>query len=151
MSTTVSLRNLCAAVMLSAVIACGSQEIASGVNVASTGVTVTQLLAAASGATGLLQARYLLDAVNLLIKEDKPDRAEAILRKVDKSELDPAARARFAEMQARLELERGQPAAALALLNDQSLLKSSAQLPPDAQISLSLLRAKTLAATGDYL
>src|SRR5690606_22324429 len=121
-----------------------SPEVKQGVSTATTTLTVTQLLTAAAGATGLLQARYMLDAVNLLIKEDKPEKAAEVLSKVDKDSLDPATHARYVEMQARLELERGKPERALALLQEPSLVKSAPQLPADVQVSLSMTRAKAL-------
>src|SRR5690606_21469208 len=96
------------------------------------------------------QARYLLDAVNLLIKDDKPDKAAEVLGKVDKDSLDPATHARYVEMQARLEMERGKPERALALLQESSLLKSAPQLPASVQASLGLTRAKAMALTGDH-
>jgi outer membrane PBP1 activator LpoA protein len=152
MSAKNPLRNLCAVTLAAVLAACAAPtEVKSGVGVATTTLTVTQLLTAAGGATGLLQARYLLDAVNLLIKEDKPDKAEQVLNKVDKDSLDPVTHARYIEMQARLELERGKPEQALALLQEPHLLKSSPQLPASEQVSLSLLRAKVLAVTGDHL
>jgi outer membrane PBP1 activator LpoA protein len=151
MSAKPLLRNLAAAAVTVVLAACStSPEVRSGVSTASTTLTVTQLLTAASGATGLLQARYMLDAVNLLIRDDKPDKAAEVLDKVDKDSLDPVTHARYIEMQARLELERGQPERALALLQEPSLLKIASQLPAREQISLSLTRAKALAVTGDH-
>ncbi len=141
-----------AALLLAAVLAgcSASPEVKEGVSTASTGLTVTQLLAAASGATGLTQARFLLDAANTLIREDKADKASEVLNKVDKESLDPATRGRYIEMQARLELERGNPEAALALLQDPELLKSAARFPQSQQASISLLRARILDSTGDH-
>lgn len=151
MSAKHLLRNLGTATLVAALAACSaSSEVKSGVSTATTTLTVTQLLTAASGATGLLQARYMLDAVSLLIKEDKPDKAAEVLNKVDKDSLDPVTHARYIEMQARLELERGKPERALALLQEPGLLKSATQLPAREQISLSLIRAKALAISGNH-
>jgi outer membrane PBP1 activator LpoA protein len=151
MSALGPIRNAGALLLTLALAGCqASPGIKEGINTASTGLTVTQLLAAASGATGLTQARFLLDAANALIKEDKSDKAAEVLGRVDEKSLDAATRARYIEMQARLELERGNPEAALNLLQDPLLLKSAAQFPQSQQASIGLLRAKILATTGDH-
>lgn len=113
-------------------------------------MSVAQLLDAARNSLPQQRAEYLLDAVEQLLRQDKTEPAEHWLKVVGASSLTPAQYARYQALTARLELKQGKPEQALATLQNKQLLQNVDQLPVAAQTSISLLRARALALTGQH-
>jgi outer membrane PBP1 activator LpoA protein len=113
-------------------------------------MTVAQLLDAARSSMPAQRAQYLLDAADLLLRQDKPEQAQQWLQTLGDMSLPPAQHARYQALNARLQLAQGKPEQALATLQDRQFLRDIDQLPVPEQTSISLLRAKTLALTGAH-
>lgn len=146
------LRNGLALVLAIAVGSCAAPSTGTGKSAAAKPTaTVPELLELARTSLAGERARYLLDATDLLLQQNKPEQAEAWLQTLGSMTLSPAQRGRYRELSARLQMQQGKPRAALALLQDPQLLQDMDQLPVAEQISISLLRAKALALTGDHL
>lgn len=91
-----------------------------------------------------------LHAAQTALNRDQAGDVRRILAMIPQSELALDQQQRFSELQARSELALGQPAAALRALRHPSL-EQLENLTPQAQLDIQLLRAETMAASGDYL
>lgn len=153
MSINATLRNGIGAALVLALCACGSAPTGTAPTrePVSAQKTVPQLLEAARSALPEQRARYLMEAAGLLLKQNKTDRAEALLKQVSELPLDAKGRGRYQELRARLQLALGEPAQALAILQDPQLLRDQDSLPTAQQIAIAELRAKALALTGEHL
>lgn len=112
---------------------------------------VSALLAAAEQALGPQRSDYLLQATALLLRQHELGQAAELLDEIGALQLTPAQRAHHTELRARLLLEHGDSAAAIALLQQPALLQQQGELPAARQIALAQLRARAYASQGDHL
>lgn len=143
------LRNGIAALLLAALAACAPVATPPATAPQAAGDDVASLLAAAEQAVGAERSDRLLDATALLLRQRRFDQAYELLEETAAHSLAPAQRARHTELRARLLLEQGDAAAALALLRDPALLRAESQLPRERQLGLGQVRARALAQQGD--
>ncbi|NLY58737.1 MAG: penicillin-binding protein activator [Gammaproteobacteria bacterium] len=91
-----------------------------------------------------------LHAAQTAWNRDQPNQVRSILAMIPQSDLPLDQQQRFSELQARSELALGQPAAALRALRHTSLEQLD-NLSPQSQLDLQLLRAESMAASGEHL
>ena len=91
-----------------------------------------------------------LHAAQTAWDRNQANQVRSILAMIPQSDLPLDQQQRFSELQARSELALGQPAAALRALRHPSLEQFDT-LAPQRQLEIQLLRAETMAASGEYL
>lgn len=91
-----------------------------------------------------------LHAAQTAWNRNQANQVRSILALIPQSELPLDQQQRFSELQARSELALGQPAAALRALRHPSLTELDS-LAPQTQLDIQLLRAETMAASGEHL
>src|SRR5690606_34721639 len=97
------------------------------------------------------QANLLrLHAAQTAWDRNQPEQVRSILAMIPQSDLPLDQQQRFSELQARSELAMGQPGSALRALRHPSLQQLDG-LSPQRELDIQLLRAETMAATGEHL
>lgn len=91
-----------------------------------------------------------LHAAQTAWSRNQASQVRSILALIPQSDLPLDQQQRFSELQARSELALGQPAAALRALRHPSLEQFDS-LPPQTQLDIQVLRAETMAASGEHL
>src|SRR5690606_1909057 len=91
-----------------------------------------------------------LHAAQTAWNRDQPNPVRSSLATIPQSDLPLDQQQRISELQARSELALGQPAAALRALRHPSLEQLDT-LSPQSQLELQMLRAETMAASGEHL
>ncbi|MFA5679482.1 MAG: penicillin-binding protein activator [Pseudomonas sp.] len=91
-----------------------------------------------------------LHAAQTAWNRNQANQVRSILAMIPQSDLPLDQQQRFSELQARSELALGQPAAALRALRHPSLEQFDT-LPAETQLGIQLLRAETMAASGEHM
>ena len=117
---------------------------------AATDAPVEDILRRADRQSGAEANLLRLHAAQTAWSRNQADQVRSILAMIPQSELPLDQQQRFSELQARSELALGQPAAALRALRHPSLSQLET-LPPSSQLDIQLLRAETMAASGEHL
>ena len=91
-----------------------------------------------------------LHAAQTAWDRNQPEQVRSILAMIPQSDLPLDQQQRFSELQARSELALGQPGSALRALRHPSLQQLDG-LSPQRELDIQLLRAETMAATGEHL
>lgn len=112
---------------------------------------VERLLALAARGDGAAAREARLDAAAELVRRGDLARAATLLDELEAASLDSAQWIRHSLLRARLELEEGNAAAALARLDNPALQAEGAAVGRVLQIELALTRADTLAALQQHL
>lgn len=113
---------------------------------AETADEVERLLALAARSEGTAASEARLEAAAELVRRGDLARAATLLDELEAASLDSAQWVRHSLLRARLELEGGDAAAALARLDNPALQAEGAAVGRALQIELALTRADTLAA-----
>lgn len=117
---------------------------------AATDAPLEDILRRADRRSGAEANLLRLHAAQTAWGRNQPEQVRSILGMIPQSELPLDQQQRFSELQARSELALGQPDAALRALRHPSLQQLDG-LDPHKELDIQLLRAETMAATGDYL
>jgi len=112
---------------------------------------VERLLALAARSDGAAAREARLDAAAELVRRGDLARAATLLDELEAASLDSAQWIRHSLLRARLELEGGDAAAALARLDNPALQAEGAAVGRALQVELALTRADTLAALQQHL
>lgn len=112
---------------------------------------VERLLAPAASSEGAPANEARLDAAAELVRRGDLARAAALLDELEGASLASAQWVRHSLLRARLELEAGAAAAALARLDNPALQAEGAAAGRALQVELALTRADALAALGRHL
>lgn len=112
---------------------------------------VARLLALAARSEGAAASEARLDAVAELLRRGELDRAAALLDELEAAPLASAQWVRHTLLRARLELEGGDAAAALARMDNPALQAEGATVARALQVELALARADALLALQRHL
>lgn len=112
---------------------------------------VERLLALAARSEGAAASEARLDAATELVRRGDLARAAALLDELEAASLASAQWVRHSLLRARLELEGGDAATALARLDNPALQAEGAAAGRGLQIELAITRADTLAALQRHL
>lgn len=115
-----------------------------------TDTPVADILRRAERRSGAEANLLRLHAAQTAWERNQPDQVRSILGMIPQSDLPLDQQQLFSELQAHSELAAGQPAAALRALRHPSLEQLS-NLPASRQVEIQLLRAQSMAASGEHL
>jgi uncharacterized protein len=109
---------------------------------------VARLLQAAAAAGPQKRISLELDAITVLLSEDRLTEASSLLAQVGQQTLSSAQWIRHSVLHARLDTSRGDASAALQRLDNPAIQAERGLVPRSLQVELSLARAAALEALG---
>lgn len=130
--------------------ACSSSPPTGDVSTATAHDRIEAWLARAKDAASPEREQLQLQAAELLLRNRELDAAASTLQGIDTRALSAELYAWLIQLQAGLKLAQGDPATALARLDDVDLEQIGDRIPLPRQVALGQLRARALALTGQH-